>query len=291
MGAWSVSVTGNDTAADLKDEYACAFYRYDADTALQKIESYVCGMFDESDPEEWCAYVYSLADFMWRKGILTDEIRQRALQMIDSGFGLELWEESGLLAKRQKALAEFRAKLLSPMGKPKKIKPSIRTEDIFTSGDVIAVRLMTAGKSYAKHANRDFPMTDDEFHAFDGKYILMQKAWCHISWHSALVPEIGNHWAVFRLFNGVYDTPPAQIDIDRLQPVTFETGLPYFQCESSMFYFKKRKFQVLGNHPQPAFPPPPEQHAPDNRAMHIFFSVSNQWWDPDAQFLAAMRKS
>ena len=52
MGAWSTSVTGNDTAADLKDEYTCAFYRYPQEEALQKIEAYVRGMFDESDPGE-----------------------------------------------------------------------------------------------------------------------------------------------------------------------------------------------------------------------------------------------
>lgn len=34
MGAWSASVTGNDTAADLKDEYTCAFFRYPPEEAL-----------------------------------------------------------------------------------------------------------------------------------------------------------------------------------------------------------------------------------------------------------------
>ena len=203
MGAWSTSVTGNDTAADLKDEYTCAFYRYPQEEALQKIEAYVRGMFDESDLEEWCAYVYSLADFMWKKGILTDAVRARALQMIDSGFGLELWAESGekVLRDRKKALEKFRAQITAPMGAVKKIKPNVHTEDIFTAGDLIAIKLMTAGKTYGtKHAASDRRMTEEAFQSYDGKYILLQKAWSHVSWHSALVPEIGDHWAVFRLF-------------------------------------------------------------------------------------------
>ncbi len=28
MGAWSVSITGNDMARDLKMDYSCAFYRW-----------------------------------------------------------------------------------------------------------------------------------------------------------------------------------------------------------------------------------------------------------------------
>lgn len=293
MGAWSASVTGNDTAADLKIEYACAFFRYPPEEALQKIEAYVRGMFDESEPEEWCAYVYSLADFMWRNGILTDTVKQRALEMIDSGFGLALWAESGekMLQKRKAALEAFRAKITSPMGKPKKIKPDVYTEDIFTSGDIIAVKLMTVGKPYAEHSKRIRQMTDDEFHSCDGKYILMQKAWSHISWKSALVPEVADHWAVFRLFHGIFDAPPAEIGSSVLRDAAFSlTGLPFFMCESSMFYFKKRKYQVLGNFPLPEIPPPPsERYVPDHRAVHVFLSVNTQWNNPDSQWLAAMQ--
>ena len=296
MGAWSTSVTGNDTAADLKSEYTCAFFRYPQAEALERIEAYVRGMFDESDPEEWCAYVYSLADFMWKKGILTDAVKQRALQMIDSGFGLELWAESGekTLRDRKKALEKFRAQIVTPMGPVKKIKPNVHTEDIFTGGDLIAIRLMTAGKTYGtKHAARFRPMTEETFQSYDGKYVLLQKAWSHASWHSALVPEIADFWAVFRLFDAVFDALPADITPDRLPEARFgSTGLPYLMCESSMFYFKKRKYQLIGNFPQPEPPPPPSGRClSDHRADHVYFGISNQWWDPDAQLLAAMSRS
>ena len=87
----------------------------DVETALAKIDAYVRSMFDESDEEEWCNYYYSLADFMWRKGILTVSIQNKAVQMIDNEFGLEHWAESGekVLSKRKKVLADFKAKLLS----------------------------------------------------------------------------------------------------------------------------------------------------------------------------------
>lgn len=222
MGAWSVSVTGNDMALDLKMDYSCAFYRW-GESAADKIDEYIRTRFDETDPEEWCNYVYSLADYMWKKGILTDEIRDRAIRLIDSDFGLEIWAESGekILNQRKKALADFRAKLLSPMGPKKKIKPDVYTDTIFNEGDIVAIQLKTANKSIAKHAREYTDMTDEEFHSYDGKYVLLQKISDKSSWQCAMVPEIHDWWANFRLLNGIYEEIPDSVDTDRLTDATF----------------------------------------------------------------------
>ena len=80
MGTWNTSVTGNDTAKDLYIEYTAAFYKFDVEEALKRIDSYIrTEMFDESDEEEWCNYIYSLADFMWKKGILADSVKKKAI--------------------------------------------------------------------------------------------------------------------------------------------------------------------------------------------------------------------
>lgn len=116
MGTWSAGINGNDTAQDLKAEYQAAFLYNDVETALAKIDAYVRQDFDETDTEEWSCHCYSLADFMWKHGILTDAVRDRAVAMIDSGFGLDIWEAEGksVLNKRKKVLAQFRETLLSP---------------------------------------------------------------------------------------------------------------------------------------------------------------------------------
>ena len=126
MGTWSTSITGNDTAADMRQEYCAAFYKYPVDEALAKIDSYVRKyMCDERDAEEFCDYYYSLADFMWKKGILTDEVRDKAIAMIDSKFGLDIWAESGekTLRSREKVLSAFREKLLSPQPRKNPLSP------------------------------------------------------------------------------------------------------------------------------------------------------------------------
>ena len=146
MGSWSAGVWGNDTAEDLKFEYQCAFYRYDPEEAVRRLDEYVrTSVGDESDTAEWCNYIYSLADFMWKKGMLTEAVKTAAVSMIDSGFGLDEWEKSGksALAKRRKALEELRAQLRSPMPERKPIRLKFQTERVFFDGDYIAVRLMT----------------------------------------------------------------------------------------------------------------------------------------------------
>ena len=93
MGSWSAGVWGNDTAEDLKFEYQCAFYRYDPEEAVRRLDEYVrTSVGDESDTIEWCNYIYSLADFMWKKGILTEagrmgEERQKRARQTAEGAG------------------------------------------------------------------------------------------------------------------------------------------------------------------------------------------------------------
>lgn len=287
MGAWSTSITGNDTAQDLRSEYTAAFYKYDVPEALARIDAYVrTNMFDETDPEEWCNYMYSLADFMWKKGILTESVRQQVIAMIEGDFGLELWAEAGqkTLDSRKKKLAEFQEKLLSPQPPKKKIKPNVYTERIFQDGDIVAVQLQTKGKPYTKGDMR--PMTKEEFFAVDGKYVLMQLVRCRTDWSSSIVPEVKDHWADFRLFDGIFDAVPEDIDFSRLKEANlwYRRFSPFFSCESSMFYFKRRKYRVLCNR-KDIIEKYKDMPQPDKS---IFWSINKPWINPDSELVAAM---
>lgn len=286
MGTWSTSITGNDTAKDLYDEYTAAFYKFDTEEALKRIDNYIRKeMFDESDEEEWCNYIYSLADFMWKKGILTDSIKDKAVEMIDSGFGLELWAEAGqkTLYSRKKKLAEFKEKLLLPQPPKKKIKPNVHTERIFDDGDIIAVQLQTAGKPYTEHESK--PISENDFHALDGKYVLMQLVECYTSWTSIIVPEVKDYWACFRLFDGIYETIPNDLDLLSLKDALIHQGQrisSIFTCESNMFYFKRRNYKVLCNRKEWL------SNLNTNSNNSIFWGINKSWSNPDSQIVAAM---
>ena len=249
MGTWNASITGNDTALDMIEEYKVAFSYFDVPTGLEKLDQFVRSNFDESDEDEWCAYFYSLADFMWKHGILTDEIRDKAVQMVDSDFGMETWIEAHSEKQRRKELAKFRERITSPQCAPKKIKLGfIHPDDIFEDGEVIAVRLRTAGKKFMPNYPCD-PIPDEEFLSYDNKYVVIQKAYSKEQHFSGVMPELCDRTAVFVLFKGIYDSPE-DVDITKLEKADFKGDhselVSYFEQTSSMSYFKKCGYKIIG---------------------------------------------
>lgn len=288
MGSWNTSISGNDTAKDLQIEYAAAFCQFDVEEALKRIDCYIRSeLFDETDEEEWCNYQYSLAEFMWKKGILTERVRNQTLKMIDSGFGLEVWAETGLktLESRKEKLEEFKEKLLSPQPPRKRIKPNVHMQRVFEAGDVVAVQLQTAAKPYTGQDSR--PLDEKQFQALDGKYVLMQLVDCYASWESRIAPDVKDYWARFRLYDGIYDTVPDDVDPTVLKDAAIHQGSgisPVFTCESSMVYFKRRNCKVLCNRKELL-------HDLNTNASHaIFWAVNTPWSNPDSQIVAAMGK-
>lgn len=289
MGKWNVSISGNDTARELMPEYAAAFYAYDTSKALRAIENYVReSLFDESDAEEWCNYIYSLADFMWKRGILTKKVKTTAIEMIESGFGMEVWENASerVQTARESRLEEFKERLLSPQPpkKKKKIKPNVHMEKIFEVGDLVAVRLQTAKKKYTAQSER--PMTEEEFRAMDGKYVLMQHVGCYASWYSKVVPEVKDYWAHFRLFDGVWDEPPEGIDPSALKDAALHEGGKFssvFYCECNMHYFRRRDFKIVGKYqtlPKKTY----------SRDCSVLWQMERGRTNPDSIILSAMGK-
>ncbi len=284
MGAWSASINGNDTAQDLKAEYKVTFSFYDTDTALEKIDSYVRTMFDESDTEEWCNYIYSLAEYAWKHGRLTDEIRSQAIQMIDSGFGLDIWAEEGshLLNQRKKVLAELRAKLLSPQPPQKKIALGFRTKPVFETGDLVAMQIQTTGKKYFPYCK----CSEDEFRSYNGYYVVLRKVANDITSPSSIVPEVKDYWAVFQIYQKLFDHCPNPNELEGVpfSPVTsgiYPSVDGTFICESSMLHFKRRKSVVIGRNLNRI----PQQY---NRGSFLFIGINSPYANSDIDLLNAV---
>lgn len=249
MGTWSTSISGNDTAQDLISEYQAAFFYFDPETALKKIDDYVRAEgFNELDEEEWCNYYYSLTEFMYKKGILTDFVKQKTLKMIDSGFGLELWEESGvkILEKRKKVLSDFKNKISSPQPAKKKIRIDLHMTPIFEIGDIIAIQLKTDDKTYLP---KDGSFDETFFRNCHNKWVVLRKIEDSVSYYSAIVPEVRDIWPYFQLYGKIFDDCPT---FDQLKNIPwakcfFGAQFGTYGCEGSIYYFKRRNYQILGN--------------------------------------------
>ena len=275
MGAWNESINGNDTAEDLKQEYKAAFFYNDVDTALEKIDAYVRRNFDESDEEEWSAYQYSLADFMWKYGILTEQIRDRVVAMIDGEYGLDIWAAEGerMLNKRKNVLSAFRKKILSPQPEKKKIRFQIHTKPIFETGDLVALQLKTMDKPYQNYLK----IGEEQFRAFDGKFVVIRKVGDEVDEYSTIEPQLKSYWARFQLYDQIFDECPTTEQLKNIPFVPTKDGTT-FLSESSLFHLKKRDYRVIGNS---------KVDLPDWRCAHglsfIFWGIQ-----PEADILRAI---
>lgn len=123
MGAWGPAIFPDDTAIDVRDSYKEEVANgVDGSEATRIVLAKFADCLDDPDdgPVIWLA----LAATQSKLGRLEDEVKARALQIIDTGEGLALWEESDpkLLDKRKAALQKLRDQLISPQPAPKKIR-------------------------------------------------------------------------------------------------------------------------------------------------------------------------
>ena len=124
MGTWGTGIYSNDISEDLR--YSCSeiFSYYDVDTGNSIIfkeyeELLNQGVIDN----EYASFWYALADWQWRHGMLTQNIKDTAIELLSAHTGIDEWMESGEtrdVKKRIKVLDELKARLESPMPPLKK---------------------------------------------------------------------------------------------------------------------------------------------------------------------------
>ena len=149
MGTWGVAVFSDDVAMDVRGDWREAILGgADAEAATEAIKAdYAQHIADEDDS---IIFWLALALAQMESGRLLDDVRDRAVAIIDAGGDIERWrEESESLARqRGKVLDRLRVKLVGPQPSPKRIRRSLSDAAIldpndvptFDSGDVVLVR-------------------------------------------------------------------------------------------------------------------------------------------------------
>ena len=93
MGAWGPGIYQDDVAQDVRDDYIELLKKeVPKEQAVELIkESYMEEIEDEDDQS---VFWIALADTMWKVGRLTEEVKQKALEIIENKQDLEKWKES-----------------------------------------------------------------------------------------------------------------------------------------------------------------------------------------------------
>jgi hypothetical protein len=137
MGAWGPGIFSNDTAADVRSEYRELLEDHVPDEeATQRVIASNGVLAPEEEHELWLA----LAAAQHEVGRLDDEVRRKALDVIDGEQGLDLWAAAGsdALRKRRQALAKLRDQLTGPQPAPKKLRRPWRHETDLVPGVVLS---------------------------------------------------------------------------------------------------------------------------------------------------------
>ena len=143
MSAWGTGLYSDDFALDVKNEFLDAInsgkpYR-EAFEELKK--TYVDNAYnnDQDIPVFW----FVCADILWKKGRLDEDIKQTALEYLESETDIARWaEESPSLGRKRKVVLEkLKLKLQSPQPEAKPIRVKKLYECPWTIGDVYAFAL------------------------------------------------------------------------------------------------------------------------------------------------------
>ncbi len=137
MGAWGTAIFSDDTSSDIRTEYRELIEdNVPDDEATNRIMSAYAHLDDEEEHLLWLA----LAAAQSQVGRLDPDVKAKALDVIESGRGLQLWVEAGAreLAKRTAVLQRLHATLTGPQPSPKTLRRPWRHVTDLNSGDVLA---------------------------------------------------------------------------------------------------------------------------------------------------------
>jgi hypothetical protein len=130
MGAWGAGIFQDDTACDVRDSYNdFVALKFNDDEILQELIQQFQISGEEDNVDESTFWI-ALALSQHKMGRLSDSVKEKALEYINSGRALKDWAElaeddKASIKSREKALQKAKDAILSPQPPRKNPKPSI----------------------------------------------------------------------------------------------------------------------------------------------------------------------
>ena len=198
MGTWSSALYGNDTTCDVKDSYEMILENEPDDNIAfsQLMDEFNGVLGTDEEPLFW----YAAAETQWRYGILSDEVKDKAV------FWITEERESPMTRNGwKKTLEKLQTKLETPSrSKRNRRKPAGFIRNPWNVGDVYAYQFHT---QIARERG------------LYGKYILFQKIG-DVKWID------GRVYSVIRVFNDVFEDVPNIAVVQELSLLPLVTRYP-----------------------------------------------------------------
>lgn len=147
MGSWGYKLFEDDVALDARSIFEDALEK---NKDVMRATKEVLHTFKQAldDQDEGPTIFFALAALQMEQGILEFWLKDKVLEIIEKGDGLDVWREAGEkeVAKRMKELEKLKEKILSDKyPKKRKSKNRLVLPEGWQEGDWIAVPLLTGG--------------------------------------------------------------------------------------------------------------------------------------------------
>jgi hypothetical protein len=137
MGTWGTAIFSDDEASDIRDEFRELIGDgLESDAATDQM---IGRWQPDSDQLGGTTFWLALAAIQWRLGRLVPRVKQRALEIIDSGQDLVRWEDR--VEQRRRVLASLKAQILSEQPPAKRVPRQFRNSNDWTVGSLHAYAL------------------------------------------------------------------------------------------------------------------------------------------------------
>jgi hypothetical protein len=150
MGTWGTGLYSDDTACDVRDDYKDILGQgiSEAEATNRLLQEWKSEL---ADPDVAPVFWLTLADVQWNLGRLQEQVKEKALTIIENGSDLTRWlPEKKLEKKRKVVLERLRQKLITPPPAPKKVKKRYIASTDWNLEDVYSFTLQS-GKSVLLH--------------------------------------------------------------------------------------------------------------------------------------------
>lgn len=209
MGTWGTGLYQDDTTCDIKDDYITYLQiGMTNEEATKKVIEENDWCFE--DEEEGALLWFALADTQWKYGRLLDEVKEKAIECIDSGIDLEKWKEEDekLCEKRKKVLEALKEKLNSEQPPEKKVTKMKFFRAHWKVGDILLYQIL----------NKEL-----EGHKWYKKYILLKVVGNQKLYVGSLPRDVYYHEEdIISLYNWIGNKKPDIETIKRLQIIMLD---------------------------------------------------------------------
>lgn len=139
MGVWGTAIFADDTACDVRGDYRDLIG--DGHSGPEATDLLLKEWAGQTDKHEWAVFWLALAATQWKCGRLEERVREKALEVIESGSDLDRWEEQRLTQKRAIVLGKLKQQILSVQPPAKKIPKRFRNSCDWEIGEYIGYHL------------------------------------------------------------------------------------------------------------------------------------------------------